>query len=133
MERTNIKIEFNIFADFMDLNNVTKLMGINPTVSHLKGDFIRNKTLTWKETLWAIETPYVETMDIEDVLLHVYGLIADKSKNVNEIKELYGAEVSIVFVVKVKNEDTPALSVNKDFIKFAGSIGARLDYLLYVY
>ena len=133
MERSKIKVEFNIYSDYIDIDNVTKMMGVNPTLTYLKGDPIGNRPIVRKNALWAIETDYEEANGIDEVLPKVFGLIVDKADIINKVKEQYAAEISIVFVVYIENGENPGMSLDKDFVKFAAEIDARLDFPIYVF
>lgn len=133
MDRTSIRVEFKICSDNMDLSNVTKMMEINPTRSHLKGDPIERMYLIRKDTLWTIETSYKETYDLDDVLPQVFNLISDKADIIKSIKKMYDAEIIINIVVNIRDNEVPALYLHEDFLRFAGEIGARVGFPTYIF
>jgi len=133
MKRTSIRVEFNIYGDYIDIDNVTEMMKINPTVAYLKGDPIDHRPIVRKNALWAIETNYEEAIDINDVFPKIFGMIADKSDVINRVKELYEAGVSFSFVANIHNGESPAMYLDKDFIKFAAEIGAWIEFPMYVF
>jgi len=131
--RTNIKIEFNICGDYIDVDNVTEMMAIKPIISYLKGDPIKGKPLVRKDTLWAIETEYEEADDIDDVLPKVLKQIIGKTDVIKKIKELYDVNISFIFVINIEDGESPAMYLNIDLIKFAAEIDARIGFDVYVY
>jgi len=133
MNHTNIRIEFKIYGDYIDIDNVTKMMGVSPTVTYLKGDSITNRPQTRKNALWAIETDYEESYSFDDALSEILRAIADKADVINKVKELYNVATSFTFVANIHNGESPGLYLDKDFIKFAAEIGAWIQFPTYVF
>ena len=136
-----IKLELAFFANYFDPNELTKLIGVQPTNFWFKGDelpslknvaYTRLNKPTRKETHWGYATKYSETSDIDDLaepLLNIFEPCADKvakfvKENNLEAKLYVVAEWNI-------NESTPALGASKRLIQFLSKIGGWIDEDLY--
>ena len=132
--QTNIRVEFNLFSDYLDIPKITELMGINPTVTYIKGAPVENmKSQKRKNSLWAIETEYEETWDLDAVLGGVISMLQNKVDTLVKIKEMYNADISFVAVANIVDGDTPAMSLSSEMVSFIASLGARVDFCIYVY
>lgn len=65
MGKTKVKVEFSIYGEAFDTEDITRILKINPTRRWNKGDHIRGN-LFRKETCWEINTDYEESYDIND-------------------------------------------------------------------
>ena len=131
--QTKVKAEFNLSNDYLNIPKITELMGISPTVSYIKGEPIENrKSLKWKETLWAIETEYEETWDINTALEKVVCVLRNKVDTLVKIKEMYDADIFFVVVVDIVDGDIPVMSLSNEMVSFMASLGARIDFCIYI-
>ena len=132
--QTNVKVEFNLFSDYLDIPKITELMGISPTVTYIKGEPIKNGSpIKRKNALWGIWTEYEETWDIDTVLDKVVHMLKNKANIIVKIKEMYNAGISFVVVIKIVDDDHSAMSLSSETIQFIASLGARVDFCVYVY
>ncbi len=132
-----------IFGDNINLDIITKKLDINPTRSWCKGDkndFFPKEVhelgyeyALYKFGLWSVYTDYEETRDINTVIQKIYSLFENKINELIEIQHEYNAECTILIVIKVRNELTPAMHFEKWFIDFLHDIHAEVDIDLYVY
>lgn len=59
-------------------------------------------------------------------------LIRDKKKILQELKKLNNIEYTLEIVIKVRNEESPAIYFEPSCIKFINDIQAVIDIDLYV-
>ncbi|PJO43426.1 DUF4279 domain-containing protein [Lysinibacillus xylanilyticus] len=132
MNKTQVKIYFSLFGDDFPIDDVTEKLEVTPTDTYKKGDLIQNRsTFIRKETSWDLGTGYQFSLDVNDQLKQIIGMLQNKSSVINEIKEAYSLECKFFIVIKIENGNTPALYLDKDIIKFASSIDAEIDVDLY--
>lgn len=125
MESTTVMVYFSIFGDEFPIDNVTEKLGIIPTETYEKGDFLR------KETSWDLSTGYQVSLDVNDQLQQIISKLQNKTSIINEIKETYSVECKFFIVVKIEDGNTPTLYLDKEAIKIASSIEAEFDIDLY--
>ncbi|MFJ7887250.1 DUF4279 domain-containing protein [Lysinibacillus xylanilyticus] len=132
MNKTQVKIYFSLFGDDFSIDDVTEKLEITPTDTYKKGDLIQNRSIfIRKETSWDLGTGYQFSLDVNDQLKQIIGMLQNKSSIINEIKEAYSLECKFFIVIKIEKGNTPALYLDKDIIKFASSIEAEIDVDLY--
>jgi hypothetical protein len=139
VDKTNIYACFSIYGDFFDPDEITKILGVAPTKTHLKGDIIplregltRTKKKKYKETDWSLETAYRISMDINDGISEIMGRIGCKKEELSRIRKGYDVKFLFSFCVYIYDAMTPGMCFSESFIKFAGDIGARIDVDTYV-
>ncbi|MEK4512126.1 DUF4279 domain-containing protein [Paenibacillus anaericanus] len=132
MQRTNVKVEFSIFGDQFDPNIVTNTLLIPPTRTWLKGDRIQRELFS-KETCWELATEYEESLDINDQIDKVKNLLQDRKDQVVKLIRQNNLECKFEVVINIENNETPAMYLNKDTIKFIYDLGAEIDFDLYIY
>ncbi|MED3804988.1 DUF4279 domain-containing protein [Lysinibacillus xylanilyticus] len=132
MNKTQVKIYFSLFGDDFSIDDVTEKLEITPTDTYKKGDLIQNRSIfIRKETSWDLGTGYQFSLDVNDQLKQIIGMLQNKSSIINEIKEAYSLKCKFFIVIKIEKGNTPALYLDKDIIKFASSIEAEIDVDLY--
>ncbi|MFJ6211623.1 DUF4279 domain-containing protein [Lysinibacillus sp. NPDC092081] len=132
MNKIQVKIYFSLFGDDFPIDDVTEKLEITPTDTYKKGDLIQNRSIfIRKETSWDLGTGYQFSLDVNDQLKQIIGMLQNKSSIINEIKEAYSLECKFFIVIKIEKGNTPALYLDKDIIKFASSIEAEIDVDLY--
>lgn len=114
------------------IDDGTEKLEVTPTDTYKKGDLIPNcSTVFRKEASWDLGTGYQFSLDVNDQLKQIVGMLQNKSSIINEIKEAYSLECKFFIVIKIEKGNTPALYLDKDIIKFASSIEAEFDVDLY--
>jgi hypothetical protein len=132
VKKTNVKAEFIIFPDELQPSVVTEKLEMTPTQSWIKGDDIKGKSYKKKDTCWTVSTEYEESLDINDQLSKLMIILQDKKEMLIELKKMYDMKYVFEIVIKVRNEETPAMYFERDCIKFINDIQAVIDIDLYV-
>jgi len=140
-----VKLELAFFADYFDPNELTKLIGIQPTDFWYKEDMLPSlkDNLVWtrtdkpkptkKETCWEYATDYIETYEMYDLsepLLDIFEPHTDKIIKFMKENNLE-AKLDVVAEWDI-GDSTPALGADKRLIKFLSKIDAHIDEDLYV-
>lgn len=130
---TNIKVEFSIFGEEIQIDYVSTKLNIKPDLFYKKGDPIKNNTLyKRKEDCWSINTGYQESLDINEQLKQIFDLINGKEKELLKVKNLYNLDMKFDVVINIENNELPAVYLEKHFINFISQIGAEIDFDMYI-
>ncbi|TVX94790.1 DUF4279 domain-containing protein [Cohnella terricola] len=140
MEKTNAKVYFSIHGEEFPIERISNGLQLQSTHEHVKGEEIRRKpnsnvtytkTTHWKDTAWEIGTEYEETHDLDEQINQVIKQLEGKEEIINQICKTYNLECYFMLVIKINEGNTPAISINKDFIRMANNIGAEIHFDLY--
>lgn len=135
MDKTQVMVYFNLYAEDFPLEMVTERLGINPTRSYKKGDIIRKisetENYTRSYSSWQLSTGYKESLDVEELMEQVIRQIRDKATIINELKREFGLECRFTIVIKMNDGYTPAFHLDITVIEFASSVKADFDIDLY--
>jgi hypothetical protein len=122
MDKTNVMVEFIITGDNLKPEIVTETIGISPSGEHRKGDNIIGRSSGCEESL-----------DINDQLKKVINLLISKKNDLLLLKKTYGLYYKFGIVIRIEQNETPAVYLETDVIEFANNIKAEFDFDLYVY
>ncbi|MGO4270955.1 DUF4279 domain-containing protein [Paenibacillus sp. TAF58] len=132
---------FSIFGDSFHVNEVTQLLGIEPTESYNIGDVIVrpknvnviSSTIRYrKETFWELSSAYQESYVINDQLFYLSDTLETKVGELNKNRDEYNVTFKFMVVIKIENNEKPAMYLTHRFISFAYSINAFVDFDLYI-
>lgn len=132
LERTNIMVEFNIYGDCFNPDEITQRLNITPTMTWKKGDLVRDKNFSRPNSLWRIGTGYVESLDIKNQLDEILNVITDKKNSLLELKNILDIKYDVCIIINIYNNETPGLYLDAETISIINSIGASIDFDLYL-
>jgi hypothetical protein len=120
---TQIKLIFLVFGDSFIQDDFTNLIGVKPSSTWNKGDdlkigneFKRTKsTHKRKDTAWEFTEGYKKTLDFEDLTKRFEELFSSKASILKSFTEKYNLSLTVNVVVEIVNEETPSLSLSKEF------------------
>ncbi|MQR94395.1 DUF4279 domain-containing protein [Fictibacillus phosphorivorans] len=128
MNETQVKVYFSLFGDDFPINEVTRRLEILPTESYKKGDNTSaNSSLSREETSWDYGTDYQYSLDVNEQLQQVMDQLRDKCSIINELQAEFSLASKIYIVIRMVNEQAPALYLEKDILTFASNIGAEIE------
>jgi hypothetical protein len=134
MDKTNVMVKFIIYGDSFEPSFITEQLTLMPNETYMKGDPTgRSGINKRKETTWSISTGYEESYDINEQLKKILLLLNGKADKLVELKHSVSVEILFMIVVKIKNEEFPAMRLGKDIIHFMSTIGAEVDFDVYVF
>lgn len=133
MDKTQINVYFSLFGDEFPIDDITEKLKITPTEIYKKGDLIPNRqTIRYrKETSWNLATGYQNSLDVNEQLRQIVGILQNKSSIIKEIKQDYSLECKFYIVIIINDGNSPAFYMDKDLLKFIASIEAEIDIDLY--
>lgn len=133
MDKTSVLVEFKIIGDEFEPEIITKVLQISPDKYWKKGEQIKNKNSIRNFSCWSIKTGYEESIDINNQLVKIINKIKDKKNELVELKNQNKFYYKIQVVIKIENNEKPAIYLNRDIIGFLNDIKAELDFDLYIY
>lgn len=120
------EVYFALFADEFDPDEVTNIVGIEPTTTRRKGNPIPRCT-TWKYSTGMIKD---EVVDVYEMSSSLIATLAPHADNIIKAKEKFGLEAVLEVVLTVTPDDTkstPAIGFESDVIAFLHKVGATID------
>ncbi|MCX6147826.1 MAG: DUF4279 domain-containing protein [Candidatus Kapabacteria bacterium] len=137
---TNIKIEFTIFGDNFNPNELTTQIGILPTGTYLKDTEIplyeglirKGQPKLYKESSWEYSTEYVENLFLDEIIDPIIDIFSKKINLIYNYIQKNDLTFKIFIVVEIINKKTPALGAHKKLIDFAHALDAEIEFDIYV-
>lgn len=132
MKKTHIKAELLITSFNVSPTLLTEKLGIEPTQAWAKGDDVIGKDLKRKDSLWLLSTVYQESLDVNESIALLMDILKPEKNALQEIKRLYDVKYTLEIMIKIRDEEAPAIYFNTNCIQFINDIGAEIDIDLYV-
>lgn len=82
-----------IYGDIEDLDEITSVVGVKPTSSHLKGDRRSERAKPYKQAMWAYEPNIPETESLSKHLNALWGAIGESAEKIKKLKEKYRVDI----------------------------------------
>ncbi len=124
---------FYIFGDVFDPAEITRITEIKPTEVNYKGVVPDGKKNPSVNTAWQLSTKKEVSLDIEIQLNKLIDFIKGKESVLLDFKNRNNVRFSFVFVVSIENNQSPAMNLGEDTLKFISGLSASIDIDLYVY
>lgn len=122
---TNVNISFTIAAPFLNHEEITAKLGIEPNYVRKRNEILSNGKILGHDE-WGMELPYEEILDVSVVIQKMQVLLYNKERHILEILKTFQAEAAFLIVINMKHDDLPAIYINSDFSKLAGTLGADI-------
>lgn len=131
---TEINVEFCIYGDELNPDEITKLLELQPSLSYRKGDFIRENGLMKRlEGCWEIDTGYAPSGDINDALSKMKEILDEKTEKILQFKRTNTFDCKITIVIKIYNNEVPGMYFSPTILSFiANELEAEMDICTYV-
>ncbi|MDK8182627.1 DUF4279 domain-containing protein [Paenibacillus sp. UMB4589-SE434] len=133
MEKTNIKAEFIITGDAFDPNIITRELAIPPTGQYKNGDKVEGRNVIRQECCWFLTVDYEESYDINDQLQKLIKVLENREKKLVDLQNIYSLNFTFSFSIRIENNETPAISIEREVVSFANKIKAEFDFDLYIF
>lgn len=120
------EVYFSLFADEFDPDEVTKIIGIEPSKTRIKGDPIP------RHTFWIYSTGKIkdEVVDVYEMSSSLIAKLAPLAEKIIKAKKKFGLESVLEVVLTVTpdySKSTPAIGFESEVIAFAYKVGATID------
>jgi hypothetical protein len=133
---TRIATQFILTGIGFNPDEVTSLLGIQPTQTWRLGDLVPRTILHRKHDAWLFSTGY-ETLDEEhsvDVTSQVHRLVDQIQPNTAKLKEIctrLQLEPALNCVLYIEGNDRPAVHFDPDIVQWLAQLQAEIDINLY--
>ena len=123
-----IYAELRITAEILDLETITRSIGMKPSVSWKTGDFIHAGKGIHKLSRWAVRTPVLTTLDVLEAIKQLKTMTYDKAGLFARVAGQNGGKLEVACAITHGSTTThPALWIDLETIQWLGTIGAALD------
>ena len=89
-----ISVRLDVIFETKTLEELTALLGVEPTAGHSRGDRRRPKSAPWDDTAWCYSPTLDDSATLEEYLQALSPILDEIGKSSDEIAEL-GGEISI--------------------------------------
>ncbi|MGG1629574.1 DUF4279 domain-containing protein [Rossellomorea sp. NRS-1567] len=132
--KTEINVEYCLYGDDLNPDDITKHLELVPSLSYKKGDLIKeNRIMTRLEGCWEIETGYSPSMDINDALSKLEDILNEKTDKIMEIKRANELESKLTIVIKIYDNEVPGMYFSPSTLSFiVNDLEAEMDICTYI-
>ena len=125
-----IYVELAIYGHDLYPDEVTRAIGIEPTVSWCRGDKrTRRCDMLHKEGAWKISSEK-NSSSLESHIIFLKAIIAHRDQVIRKYAKVNCFSITIEAVVTL-NDSSPDLSLNNEVLGWMYSLGADLDFDVY--
>lgn len=132
MDKTSVMVDFSIIGDDFSPQEITERLKIVPTEQYRKGE-LSKRSIERKESCWSKSTGYVETLYVSEVLTKLVAEILCAKKLLIDLKKELDLTYKFIIVIKIEQNQKPAIYLEKSIIEFANDIQAEIDFDLYIF
>lgn len=135
MEKTRVQAYFKLSNDDdFPLDEVTKRLNTKPSETTKAGEPLPlNSARHYYTTTWKYGLGYMETLDVDEVLMPVIEKFESKVNDILRLKKEYNLVARFAIVIEIHNGLSPGLAIYTRASKLAAEIGAIFDIDLYAY
>ncbi|WP_432664493.1 DUF4279 domain-containing protein [Wukongibacter baidiensis] len=130
---TNVNVEFVITGELFNPKHITQQLNIHPTVEWIKGDKAPNGKIARSYTCWCYGVGVEESIDINDQLVKILGILNPKRQILKEMKKEYDVEYLVLITIKIEDDIKPIMSIKSPIIEMMSDIDSEFDIDLYIY
>lgn len=129
-----IKLNLYIFDFEIPFEEISKIIGIEPTSIRIKGEArTKNNILKIEENCWVLSSGLDEDQDFEAHLNAIIEIIKQNLKGFKTVCKEYYTELSCIVKISENEEiSTPSIHLTKDAIGILAQINASIDYDIYL-
>jgi hypothetical protein len=129
--KTYSKTEFVIFGYSMSPNELTKIIGINPTSISEKGKLTEKYKQLIKENTWSLESGLDKDTDIQTQTDHLLQVLRPHKSRLMDICKKYPPLLNCT--VRIFGGDRPPLDLSKENIKELSEYNAEFGIDIYIF
>jgi hypothetical protein len=124
-----VQIYFRFFGERFDPDEITRRLGIEPTIQFRPGDSITKDGRGRRRHFgWMVKLGPRDTLDIDDMLRELRERVIVSAVTVKKLCDDLGVDLVIVCGVSGESADTmPEMLFPTDFLKWVVELGAELS------
>ena len=124
-------VHFTLYGDNFNPDELTKLIGITPTSTKIKGN------PTPKYTMWEFSTDKIENdfIDVYEMSSFVVSKLAPYSSNIRNAVKTFNLKPMLsvaLWITSDESKSTPAIGFDENVIAFLNEVGATIDVDTYI-
>ena len=126
------EVYFALFSnsDF-DPNEVTTILGIQPTRTVKKGDLIPKQT-SWELSTGKIKADYIDVYEMSSTIIKKLEPLTNEIIAVMKKYDLEAVLEVVLWITSDDSKSTPAIGFETDVIKFLSNVNAFIDIDTYL-
>ena len=135
MRRNEGRVYFAFQGDNFDPNEITKLIGINPTKIRLKNELPSGKLPKFNSWIFSSENVVDEVIDIYEMTTSLVKTLESKVDIINEIRKKLNVTTCLQVVLSFSTNEgisTPVIGFDTATIDFLAKVGAFIDIDTYL-
>jgi hypothetical protein len=130
MNKDEAGVYFGVFEFGDDLSVVTKIMGIEPTRSWVKGEPISDKLRgVQSHSRWELRSPADPSLPIEEQIITLLPLLEECKDQIREVSEKF--EARICCYAYYYQQFNPELHLSEGTIRRLADLRLSIDFDLY--
>ncbi len=103
------RASLRIFGDDLDIDEITRTLGIEPTHSHRKGERSSHMAQPWPHDMWCFEPPIDETRPLHEHIMALWNAVRPNILYLRALKQQFHVDV---FCGYRSNSDTAGFEVD---------------------
>ncbi|NMH68002.1 DUF4279 domain-containing protein [Bacillus sp. RO3] len=133
--KTEINVEFCLYGDALQPDEVTKQLQMHPSFHYQKGDPMKaNSMMPRLEGCWEIETGYAPSVDIHDGLSKMKDMLEDQAEKIVEMKRAHKLGSKVTIVIRIHENEVPSMYLSSSILSFiVNDLEAEMDICTYIY
>lgn len=100
-----------IFGEHLDIDEISRTLGIQPTHSHRKGERRNNMAPPWPHDMWSFMPPIEEDRPLDEHILAVWSAVRSNIPYLRALKEKFDVDV---FCTYRTNSETAGFEVGHE-------------------
>lgn len=128
-----IIVYFCIYADYFDLAEVTRRLGITPARAREKSEWPQvSIDLGIAANEWIFEVTEKQSLAVEMPFKKMIAILGQKTDTIQELIQEYGLETGFGVIIHGEAGELPEMQLPEDIIAFAASINASISFDMYL-
>ena len=84
-----------IFGDIEDMDQITNIVGVQPTKSHRKGEKRTGRSKPYTQDMWCYEPKIDEKENLSKHLNALWAAIGQNAQKIKELKKQYNVDITL--------------------------------------
>ena len=91
----NYSVTLRIFGEIGNLNSISEMLNLQPTLSYLKGEKKNSKSPSYNQDMWQYQPPLKETEPLENHIEALWLSVKEKKDYLLELKKTLNVDIFI--------------------------------------
>ena len=132
VDKTSVMVDFSILGDDFDPDIITEMLAIVPSTKYKKGE-INKRNIAWKENCWSIDTGYIETIDLKNLIKEIIAKLNVRKTVLIDLKKKFEINYLFIVVMKIEQKEKPVIDFDNEIISFLNDINAEITFDYYIF